>query len=162
MDTVVIPDSIMYSHLIDNKDAYLKLSNTTEEDIRKMWYREGELYIEDLTTLTYNQDLPLWCKMIFRYRNSYKNPIVMSRGVTNKNFMFGHFGLDYYLETEYIEFFFYIATWISDSELREVTGKNERLLERAQRNCVELFYNCPEINQYKMLQKYNSYLKSCM
>ena len=69
--------SITHDQLMKHKDSYLKLTSMTEETIRDIWYAPGQLYVEDLTTIKYDYSHPLWLKNIFRYKQSFFNPVVM-------------------------------------------------------------------------------------
>ena len=59
------------SLLSKNKDKLLKMSRISEKDIRDMWIVENDKKIEDadLKNIVYNWDIPLYQKMIFRFRN---------------------------------------------------------------------------------------------
>jgi len=47
----------------------VEFSNITENQIRDIWYNNGEEYLNDFTNLEYKGDIPLYQKMIFRFRN---------------------------------------------------------------------------------------------
>ena len=179
-----IPTDTMHSYLMQKKNNYLAFANMTEENIRDIWYEQGDMFVENLKELKYNSDHPTWCKMIFRYRNSSRNPIRMLQGVTFKNKMLYHYNLRDYAKRRnslaispeyqpYIDFFFWIACSLDLYTLRDLTGirdtqvsSNEMFndfdisepLKTAQENCIGLFYGIASEYQIKMLDKYNAYI----
>ena len=55
------------------KQNLITFSNITEMDIRDIWIRNGDIYLDNFSELEYNYDIPIYQKMIFRYNNSKNN-----------------------------------------------------------------------------------------
>lgn len=77
-------------------DAHLslqKLSDITEIDIMNIWIKPGEP--TDISNLVYDYDIPLYQKMIFRFRNGFKSPAFLYNGIdpNNQNILLKYFGL---------------------------------------------------------------------
>jgi hypothetical protein len=151
--------SITHDQLIKHKDGYIKLTSMTEETIRDIWYVPGELYIEDLTTIKYENSHPLWLKNVFRYRQSFSNPVMMWNGLdpSNRARLLRHFLLP--VSDKSMDFFMWMASSLSADELTELTSIKDNLLKRVQTDCIGLFFELPTDVQQNIVNIYNLKMK---
>ncbi len=53
----------------EHKFELIKFAHIKESDIQKIWRQSNEPELRDFTNLTYCYEIPLYQKMIFRFRN---------------------------------------------------------------------------------------------
>ena len=61
--------------LRQQKDSLVEFSSLNEDDILDMWFTPGEPLIKPKDIILYRNDVPLYVKMIWRFRENKKNPI---------------------------------------------------------------------------------------
>ena len=64
--------SITTTYINQYHKQLTNLSNMTEEDIKSMWIMPNE--DSDISNLQYNWNIPLYQKMIFRFRQCEQSP----------------------------------------------------------------------------------------
>lgn len=156
------PYSINLELLSNHKESLIKLSKITEEDIRDVWIQPGDGDI-DLQTLKHRHDLPLCYKMVIRFRNSFVNPAVMWNSLDPHN---QHkLTSKYFQDTtsnayDIMTFFVWVACSLGLHELKELTEIDDNsLLDKAQHDCIGLFFELSESIQQKFVNEYNEKMK---
>ena len=167
----------------------LKLSYLTEEDIRDIWIRQGEDMTVDLSTIIYNYDIPLYQKMIFRFRNCNNSAVRFFHQIDpcNQGIVLRRFGLIFNNMTEVselcntknpielllrgtgelVEFFSWIANGLGSYNITmlEFNDFNEELCQKSSfvkswsKNQVEFFFGLSEQKQQELIDQYN---KECV
>jgi hypothetical protein len=56
----------------ETRHLWTRFKNVTEADVELIYKQPGDAEI-DISTMTYDFDLPLYCKMVFRHRNNEGN-----------------------------------------------------------------------------------------
>ncbi len=62
--------NVTKEELLAWKDKLVSLCSITESDVRDIWIENRDENVDDLSTLVYHWDAPLYQKMIWRLRNS--------------------------------------------------------------------------------------------
>ena len=167
------------------KSKLIKFSKMTEEDIMAIWIEpsNGEDVTIDLSKIEYKWDIPLYQKMIFRYRNCQHSAPRFVHQLTpgNQNQVLHYFDLtmdisqlaEYILNKEgpfhslysrdLIEFFAWIANGLGsyDIVMLEFNDFNDELLENSSfvnnwtSNQIEFFFELGLEQQERLLTRYN-------
>ena len=151
------------------KTQIMNLSDMTEDDIRKIWIRPGEDPNVDLSTIVYNYDIPLYQKMIFRYRHCSHSAPAFFRQIDpgNQMRMLAYFLLFGHNVRELIEFFAWIANGLGayDIVMLEFNDFSDELHQQStyipkwKKNQITFFFELPEGIQASLLARYN---KECV
>ena len=151
------------------KEKLVAFSNITEENIRSIWIKDGEDPNVDLTTIEYNWDIPLYQKMIFRFRNCNKSAPAFFRQIDpgNQQRMLWFFILFGLRDNEIIEFFAWIANGLGVYNITklEFDDYNEQLVTQStlvpkwRENQITFFFDLDEDKKANLIKEYN---KDCV
>lgn len=151
------------------KPQIINLSNMTEDDIRSIWIQPNESTDVDLSKIEYNYDIPLYQKMIFRYRNCNHSAPSFFRQIDpyNQRRMLAWFLLFEIDASELIEFFAWIANGLGSYNITvlEFNDFSEELLQKStyiqkwKNNQVTFFLDLPEQIKLNLIDQYN---KECV
>lgn len=154
---------------LSRHELHLKqISLMSEEDIRTIWIKPSEDKSVDLSTITYNYDIPLYQKMIFRFRQcSLSAPRFFQQiDPGNQQVMLCHFVHNYVTIKELQELMEFMA-WISnglgiyDVTRLEFNEYSEELVQQStfvklwQANQVTFFFGLSEEKKLELLKRYN-------
>lgn len=169
-------EQVKVSDIIDNKDKFVAFSNLTKADIKKIFFRPGDVDIKDLDTMKYQWDLPLYAKIIFRFVQNDCQVCGMYWGLDPNcqrrlryNFKLYDGVLDMNRSPNFEEianFFCWIKNSFGLCELLEVEGtlnqanlnkgwESAKLYHNWKKNVVTYFYELTEDQQKKIIDKYN-------
>lgn len=161
------------------KQLFLKISYMTENDIRNIWIKGDEDENVDLATIEYNYDIPLYQKMIFRFRNCQLSAPRFYHQIDpgNQRVMLLHFCKDELIEltlqltctkdNEIMEFLAWLANGLGiyDIVIIEFDNYNNELSDKStfvklwQKNQVEFFFGLTQDKQISLVKRYN---KECV
>ena len=151
----------------------------TEEDIRTIWIEGNEDPNVDLATIEYNYDIPLYQKMIFRFRNCRFSVPQFYHQIDpgNQRVMLLHYCKEELMQltlqltctndNEIMEFVAWLANGLGsyDITMIEFDHFSQELIEKStfvklwQKNQVEFFFGLPEEKKLDLLKRYN---KECI
>lgn len=156
---------ITFELIDNNKQNLINFSNITEENIRDIWFTNGDVYIDDLTLLEYHWSIPLYQKMIFRYRNSDKLASKFFRGCDpyNQMILLRKFHM-YHENKDLIDFFSWISTSLGVYDIVQLEGLefNDENLDESKyvkswkKNDIEFFFSLSEDNKNYLIEKFNT------
>jgi len=142
---------------IDNlKDHLLNFSRITEHDIRNIWKKPDEEYLDDFSKLVYSFYIPLYQKMIFRYRNGGNSAPMLYKGCDpcNQYLLGKYFGLctsnsGQQNASDIIEF----MAWLKSSAMicKDYVGINKWKVV----NEIELYFMLTGEQQNNVIDMYN-------
>ena len=158
-------------------EIYLdRMSQLTQEDIQNIWRRSIELEIKDLNTLKYNYDIPLFQKMIFRFRNCERSPSMLYNQIDpiNKQKLLWYIINDIFNQNKtkppltytdvsifkkVIEFFIWIKSAFSWYILKaDFPSLSEHHLQLWNQNEIKFFFGLDNGIQLKLINMYNEYI----
>lgn len=151
-----------------------QFSNITESDIRDIWIKDNEEYLEDFSNLKYDYSIPLYQKMIFRFRNggNLATRLYDGRDPGNKRRLTSYFGLHQsnripvrriisglqIHHDELIEFMSWIANGLGVhdiAELKKVGVSKSQYIDSWRKNQIEFFFSLSEADQQSLIERYN-------
>lgn len=156
------------------KDNLINFSNITEYDIQDIWHNPSEPFLTDFSLLQYDYDIPLYQKMIFRYRNGYNLATNLYQGCDpcNKRKLLYHFDMLYDNIYEIIDFFAWISHGLGPYHIKELkpADENDNYLLKWKANNIEFYFSLSDDLQIKLvnkfnktcIDKYNDYIKKSM
>lgn len=148
------------------KQNLITFSNITEMDIRDIWIRKGDIYVDNFSELEYDYDIPLYQKMIFRYRNGNNLATRLFQGCDpcNKRRLLNNFNMIYENTHELIEFFAWISNGLGvynilEFEKEEISENHMDYVKEWRKNDIEFFFLLSSKVQNQLIQRYN---KECI
>lgn len=134
------------------KDKLINFSNIGEMNIRDIWYKDGEEYLNDFSNMEYNYNIPLYQKMIFRFRNNNRSAPLLFSGCDphNKNRLLLYFGICAEEKCEMIEFFKWLNNEIYHLELN---------IDKLPNDYIKFYFTLSEEKQKELITKFN---KDCI
>jgi len=151
-----------------NEVALISMSYMTDEDIRKVWGDPNDGV--DLVNLEYHWNIPLYQKMIFRFRHSSKSPFAFCNSCDPSNMerMPNYYGI--YSNVKTLVYFF---AWIKnqlciidfyDMFVTDKTWHMDKAKELPEYkfwlvNEIVFFFNLFKDQQVKLIDRYN---KDCV
>jgi len=142
---------VEFDELMQCKEKYLKLGNATEKDIRDIWIKPGE--DNDISNLVYNYTIPLYQKMIFRYRNANNKIIGVWNGIDpgNRRTLLSNFNI--HSDDDRIPEFF---AWICFSlAIYDINIIDPSLVDLWKKDDMHFFYFLGESRQKALIKRYN-------
>jgi hypothetical protein len=146
------------------KNELIMFSNITEIQIRDIWYTKGEEYLTEFDKLEYFWNIPLYQKMIFRYRNGNNLATTLYQGCDpcNQRRLLGYFRMFYSDVYEVIEFLRWIANYLMVIDILELEGleynetnvNNSELIKQWKANNITFFFSLTKDQQRNLLKKY--------
>lgn len=138
------------------RDNLINFSNITEENIRDIWYKQGEEYLTDFKNLKYDYNIPLYQKMIFRFRNNKKIATGLYQGCdpVNKKKLLSFFKIYGQDNINLIEFFAWIYNYLTHQETTELIG-NEDYIDIRIKNNIIFFFILTSEKQNFLINRYN-------
>src|SRR5436190_22915826 len=117
---------ITFKWLNKYKNQLLNLSNIDEFKIRDIWIKQDDQYLDNFSNLQYNFEIPLYQKMIFRYRNGNKLSTRLYQGLDpcNKTRILYNYGLYYEDAHELMEFLAWIANGLGIYDILKLEDKD--------------------------------------
>ena len=146
-----------YKHIkqteINNlKSKLLNFAHITEQDIRDVWRKPNEELVNDFSKIVYNYSVPLYQKMIFRFRNENKSAPMLYKGCDpgNQRQLMTYFGLYSFDDiSNVIEF----MAWIKYSCYTSREYVNENVWKSTGE--IDLYFMLNEDQQTNLINEYN-------
>lgn len=142
------------------------ISDMKEEDVRDIWIQPYENF--DITSLQYNYNIPLYQKMIFRFRQCEQSPFrFCSQLDPNNQFRMLSYYKIYDDNKQLINFCSWLKNGIGIHDLYELDGalnkiddiNQSELYQLWKINEIKFFFG---INYNKQLSLINKYNKECI
>lgn len=154
---------LRFDDVTNNKNNLLKFSRISEEDIMNVFINKGDSVVTDFSTLVYYHDIPLYQKMIFRYRNESKLATRLYDGCDpiNQDKLSHYFKIK---DNGLIKFF----SWLSNSfgvydilsvintDLKEENNLDHQLVKLWKINSIDFYFSLSIETQKSLLIRYNS------
>src|SRR5579885_2536997 len=140
---------ITLESLNKHKKLLIDFSNLNENKIRDIWYRSNDEFVEDLTQIKYDYNIPLYQKMIFRFRNGFNKSILLFNGCDpcNQSLLLNSMGL-FNSESSLIYFFVWINCNLSSYENKQLEDDSESdYLKKWKENEIIFFFDLPTEKQ---------------
>src|SRR5204863_4369925 len=132
----------------------LTISNLTESDIQNMWISARETRLTKFDALVYKYDMPLFGKMIFRWRNCQKSPAYFYNQIDPANKQrFLSYHLVYDRDFEYLMDFF---VWLKNHMIIYEVPKE--YLESWKKNEIAYFLKLPDDLKETLIENYQKFL----
>lgn len=154
------------THALINKykTNILNLSHITEAEIRDIWHNPGEEYLTDFTSLIYDFDIPLYQKMIFRFRNGSNLAVILYQGCdpSNKRRILYTYNMFYEEVSDLMEFFAWIANGLGIHHINIIAqndGDDFDYVTKWKENNIEFFFSLTDSEQNKLINQFN---KECV
>lgn len=158
---------ITIESLNKHKDDLINLSNIDEFKIRDIWYHSGDIYLDNFVKIEYDFDIPLYQKMIFRYRNGGNLATRLYQGLDpgNRNRLLLNYNLYYSDNNELMEFLAWIANGLGIIDIINLEGisyndkLNSQYIPKWRQNEIKFFFDLDVIKQQLLIDRYN---KDCV
>ena len=138
----------------------LEFGNIDEKTIMNIWIEPSEPLVADLSTIKYDYTIPLYQKMIFRFRNGSNSPAFLFNGVDpcNRHKLLCKFGMYDDLCYKIMDFFVWIKSMLSPYYIRQIMTPDEveRCLIQWNINEIKFFFCLLQASQEKLINKYNT------
>lgn len=144
-----------------------QISKMRKEDIRALWIQSGES--SDISNLQYNYDIPLYQKMIFRFRQCEQSPFRFCNQIdpVNQSRMMFYFKIYDDNENQLINFFAWLKNGLGPYDLFELDGTLDQVkdIEKSQLyqlwkiNEIKFFFGINEQKRNLLINRYN---KECI
>lgn len=140
-----------------------QMSDMKEVDIRALWMQPGE--DPDISNLQYNWNIPLYQKMIFRFRQCEQSPFRFCNQIDpgNQGRMLSYYHIYDDNEKQLINFFSWLKNGIGQYDLyeldRTLTNLNEidqsNLYQLWKINEIKFFFGIDRQKQLILINRYN-------
>lgn len=157
---------ITYESLSEQKQRLEKMSAMTEFDIQVIWRESYEQKCDDFKDLVYNYDIPLYQKMIFRFRHAEMSPskFIKQLDPVNQQRILSYLQI---YDTQLVEFLAWLKNGIGIFDLHsmqtEVSSiddvENTQLYKFWSKNEIVFFFAIDKILQDTLITRYN---KECV
>lgn len=153
-------DYITLDWINNNKIGLLHLALLCENDIKNLWIQNIDEDVENLQTLVYRYDAPLYQKMIWRFRNCKNNPCVFFIQIdpSNQNYLIQkYFGYSsrYYNNKQLLEFFAWIKNMLGEYDLRDLDKSGQLINLWKNNNEIDFFFMANILVQNNLISRYN-------
>lgn len=166
---------ITFSFINKYRKQLDQLSEMKEEDVRVIWIQPGE--DSDITNLQYNWNIPLYQKMIFRFRQCVQSPFRFCNQIdpNNQYRMMFYYQIYDDFKNQLINFFAWLKNMLGVYDLFELDGTLDQIDEIDKSpiyqlwkvNEIKFFFGIDEqkqlvlINRYNVdcIDKYNQYIR---
>lgn len=138
--------------LLNQKELILNISKITQNDIMCIWKEPDEEIICDFDNIEYNYSMPLYKKMILRFKREGKNdPSVFIKTLdqSNQYRISVWFGIYNY---KLFEFFAYIKNHFGSYQIDEIGLNSDKWKSN---NSIEFFFDLKQDEQEKLVDMYN-------
>jgi hypothetical protein len=157
----LIPVSI--TNLLKYENSLKLFSDITELQIQDIWIKKGEP--SDITDIMYDYNIPLYQKMILRYRNGGHLTTRLFTGCdpNNQNLLLLYFNMKYNECHNMIDFFVWISESLSILDVLEFEGliysnkniEQSKYIKSWKKNNIRFFYSLPHEDKQKLIRRYN-------
>jgi len=136
-----------------------------EEDVRALWILPGE--DPDISDLKYHWNIPLYQKMIFRFRQCEQSPFRFCNQIdpVNQDRMMSYYQIYDLFEKQLINFFSWLKNGLGVYDLYELDGMKYNTNELSQSaqlwkvNEIKFFFGIDRQAQTVLINRYN---KECI
>ena len=146
--------------LLQHQEDFLRISLLSEEDIQNIWRqpRETKLSAEEIRNMRYNYDIPLFQKMIFRFRQNHQQPACFYNNIDmcNQRLFLSYYDLSLMTDSiaNGLNFLAWITNMISEYEMQQLISDID-LLQEWIKNNISFFFSLEEKHQELLIDKYN-------
>ena len=133
--------------------------------IQNLWIKKGEVYCstqDDFKFLKYEPDIPLYQKMIFRFRNCNMSPIMFYNQVdpANKNLLENYFGFEI-IDIQVLDFLIWFECNYSSGYKKLIIQDilNQNLLINEISNTFDFILGIPTEKSEPILYEYREIIK---
>jgi len=140
-----------------------QISEMKEEDIRAMWIQPGES--SDISNLQYNWSIPLYQKMIFRFRQCEQSPFRFCNQIdpNNQGRVMSYYKIYDDFSNQLINFFAWLKNGLGIYDLFELDGTLEQIkdIEKSQLyqlwkiNEIKFFFGINGQKKNRLINRYN-------
>lgn len=150
---------IQIENIIKLKKELIAFSNIIEPNIRDIWYQKGEEDLNDFSQLKYSFDIPLYQKMIFRFRNGSNKATSLFKGCDpfNQALLLEFFELSP-KNIKIIEFFAWISYGLGKYEIANLSdtySEEITFIKKWEKNDIDFFFSLPIEKQTNLVNRYN-------
>jgi hypothetical protein len=144
-----------------------RLSEMKEEDVRALWIQPGD--DPDISNLQYNWSIPLYQKMIFRFRQCEQSPFRFCNQIdpVNQSRMMSYYQIYDDFNRQLIDFFAWLKNGLGVYDLYELDGSLDSIEEIEKSiiyqlwkvNEIKFFFGISHSMQMSLINRYN---KDCI
>lgn len=141
-----------------------QLSEMKEEDVRALWIQPGES--PDISNLQYNWNIPLYQKMIFRFRQCEQSPFRFCNQIdpVNQSRMMSYYQIYDDYGNQLINFFAWLKNGLGVYDLFELDGTLDQIkdVDKSQLyqlwkiNEIKFFFGIDEQKRCLLIDRYNA------
>lgn len=139
--------------ILNQKDLLLNISKITPNDIMSIWKESGEETICDFDNIEYDYSMPLYKKMILRFKREGKNDpsiFIKTLDPSNQYIISTWFGIHNY---KIFEFFAYIKNQFGSYQINEIGLNSDKWKSN---NSIIFFFDLKQNEQQKLIDMYNN------
>lgn len=143
---------INQSDLLSQKSQLMDVSLLSPNDIMLIWRKPNEETISDFDNIEYNFMMPLYKKMILRFKNEGRSDpaaFIKSMDPSNQNKISLWYGIYNY---KIFEFFAYLKNQFSVYQIDEMDMDSNAWKSNTS---IKFFFDLSETNQKRLIDMYN-------
>jgi hypothetical protein len=153
------PYVVTIDKLFEHQQELLEFALLDEETIMRIWIKSGEVVINDFNDITYNFQMPLYQKMILRFRREGMScPAVFCKTLdpSNQRLLLSRYHMYYSDVFTIVEFMAQIKVGMGLSDLTTI-GFNDTVIECWKgKNSIAFFFSLSNDLQHELVSWYNS------